>query len=155
MCQQGLVWWYAWQELLRVKIGRVISHQQDILRLNATTCLVEEVEGTLHTRTHRHAYTRRQTTHTDTQKHTYTTTQGHAQTNTRKHRDFVWGCRRHSTFDQTHPFLLGSSPTWWGMMLQKALLRMGQLSLGGNHGDDDCDDVGNSLVANGAIILKR
>ena len=34
---------------MRVKIGRVISHQQDILRLNATTCLVEEVEGKLHT----------------------------------------------------------------------------------------------------------
>ena len=67
---------------MRVKIGRVISHQQDILRLNATTCLVEEVEGTLHTdiqhtdtqtrvdkqHKHKHANHRGTNKHVETQK---------------------------------------------------------------------------------------
>ena len=67
---------------MRVKIGRVISHQQDILRLNATTCLVEEVEGTLHTdiqytqthadKQHTHTHKNTQTTGTRTNKHVET-----------------------------------------------------------------------------------
>ena len=56
---------------MRVKIGRVISHQQDILRLNATTCLVEEVEGTVRTDIHTHLHTQTNNTHRHTKTHVH------------------------------------------------------------------------------------
>ena len=91
----------------------------------------KEVEGTVHTRTHRHTYTHRQTTHTYTQKHTYTTTQGHAQTNTWKHRNF------------------------WLRMLTTQYVRPDSSFSVGQFANVMGNDVAKSLVENGAIIFRR